>query len=110
MQVNRGRPKRDAQIASESGASPVLISVGVQFESLGVPRADLCREKLICFGSQLIFFAGSPCRKRCKFKGLRDSAHRSLSGTLIAKIQYLLASPAKIRATVRRHEGKLSIG
>jgi hypothetical protein len=43
MQVNRGHPKRDAQIASESGASPVLISVGIQFESLGVPRADLFR-------------------------------------------------------------------
>jgi len=54
MQVNRGHPKRDAQIASESGASPVLISVGIQFESLGIPRADLCREKLICFGFQLI--------------------------------------------------------
>ena len=70
MQVNRGHPKRDAQIASESGASPVLISVGIQFESLGVPRADLCREKLICFGSQLIFFAGKSVPEKMQIQRL----------------------------------------
>ena len=52
-----GRATKNApHEALESGEPLPLIFVGRYFESLGFARTDLCRGKLICFGSQLIFF------------------------------------------------------
>jgi hypothetical protein len=51
-----GEARSTRAAALESGEPLPLIFVGRYFESLGVARTDLCRGKLICFGSQLIFF------------------------------------------------------